>query len=43
MADEFGMAKGMTLEGYLRPVGEGEKYFCLSELTAIDGGEPEDV
>jgi transcription termination factor Rho len=37
------MAKGMTLEGYLRPVGEGEKYFCLSELTAIDGGEPEDA
>lgn len=43
LADEFGMAKGMTLEGLLRPVGEGEKYFCLSELTAIDGGEPEDA
>ncbi|MFT7678542.1 MAG: transcription termination factor Rho [Planctomycetota bacterium] len=41
--EKFGIVRGMTLTGFLRPNAEGEKYLCLGELVDIDGMEPEDA
>ncbi len=37
----FGLARGMTVNGRLRPPAENEKYLCLWEVEAIDHHEPE--
>jgi transcription termination factor Rho len=42
IAEACSLAKGMTLEGVLRPVDRGEKYFCLDKVNTIDGDEPEE-
>ncbi|MAE47441.1 MAG: transcription termination factor Rho [Planctomycetes bacterium] len=42
IAETCSLAKGMTLTGTLRPLGEGEKYFCLDQVNSIDGDEPEE-
>ena len=42
VAEACSLAKGMTLIGTLRPLGEGEKYFCLDQVNSIDGDEPEE-
>ncbi len=43
LIQRLGLRTGMTLQGELRPPREGEKYFALKQVSAVDGGAPEDV
>jgi transcription termination factor Rho len=43
LIERFGLRTGMTVEGRLRPTAEGEQFFCLHELDAVDHGDPEAV
>jgi transcription termination factor Rho len=39
----FGLKTGDTVSGYVRPPKEGEKYFALLKVDAINGKKPEEV
>ncbi|MCP3914500.1 MAG: transcription termination factor Rho [bacterium] len=41
VVERYGLARGMTIRGTLRPPAEGERYLCLWEVESIDGAEPE--
>ena len=43
LVERYGLVKGMTVVGLLRPLAEGEKYLCLHEIVEIDGGDPDDA
>ena len=43
LVEEFGLERGMTIEGRLRPSAEGEKYLCLHEVKKIDGDKPQEI
>jgi len=43
LIERHGLVQGMTVRGTLRPTAEGEKFFCLHELEAIDHHEPEEA
>ena len=43
MVTRFCLRTGMTLEGELRAPKEGERYFALKSIAAVDGGNPEKV
>jgi transcription termination factor Rho len=43
LADRYGLERGMTVTGRLRPLAEGEKYLCLNEVELIDFKEPEEA
>lgn len=39
----FGLKTGDTVDGYVRPPKEGEKYFALLKVDTINGKKPEEV
>ena len=39
----YGLATGMTVKGWLRPPVEGERYFALTDVEAIDFHEPDEA
>jgi transcription termination factor Rho len=43
LIQRYGLRTGMTVEGELRPAREGERYFALKAVSAVDGGDPEAV
>jgi transcription termination factor Rho len=43
LIEEFQLERGMTVRGPLRPTTEGEKYFCLKTVDAIDLDDPEEA
>jgi transcription termination factor Rho len=43
MIAKYGLRTGMTVEGELRAPKEGEKYFALKSISAVDGGKPEKI
>ncbi|HRV81927.1 MAG TPA: transcription termination factor Rho [Planctomycetota bacterium] len=43
LVDECGLERGMTVQGFLRPNAEGEKYLCLHEITQVDGTKTKDL
>ncbi|MBU2614431.1 MAG: transcription termination factor Rho [Elusimicrobia bacterium] len=40
---KFGLRKGDTVSGYVRPPKEGERFFALLQVKAVNKGEPEKV
>ena len=43
LIERIGLRAGMTVEGELRCPREGERYFALKQVDAVDGGDPEDI
>ncbi len=43
LIERYGLQQGMTVRGTLRPVAEGEEYFCLQEVESIDCHPPEEA
>ncbi|MEZ6003288.1 MAG: transcription termination factor Rho [Planctomycetota bacterium] len=43
LVEEYGLERGMTVKGTLRPNAEGEKYLCLGAIESIDGSDPEEI
>jgi transcription termination factor Rho len=43
LVQQFGMQAGMSIEGRLRAPREGERYFALAEIEAIDFHPPEEA
>ena len=43
LVQRYGLRTGMTLDGDLRAAREGERYFAVKTIRAIDEGKPEDV
>lgn len=41
--ERHGLISGMTIRGFLRPSAEGETFFCLHEVEAVDHHEPEEA
>ena len=41
--EKFGLERGMTVTGRLRPPADGEKYLCLWEVEKVDHGKPDDA
>ena len=41
LVERYGIRTGMTVRGELRAPREGEKYFALTTVATIDGGDPE--
>ena len=39
----FGLKNGDTIQGYIRPPREGEKFFPLTKIETINGRLPEDI
>jgi len=43
MIARYGLRTGMSVQGSLRAPKEGERYFALKEIGAVDGGDPDEV
>jgi len=43
LIQRYGLRTGMTVTGELRPPREGERYFALKSISAVDGGDPDAV